>query len=69
MNVFKKLNALILFFPLLLASGCATVVEDVNKGAKEVGKAGGGVMRLPGSVSEGVSEGVAGEPESNPYNR
>ncbi len=67
--MFKKLCGLILVLSFFAASGCSPVLEGANKGAREVGKAGGGVMRLPGSVSEGVSEGAAGEPESNPYNR
>lgn len=61
----------ILFFAISLAamSGCASTMKDVNKGAKETGKAGGSVIQVPHSVSEGVAEGIAGEPESNPYDR
>ncbi len=52
-----------------LASGCASTLEDSNKGAEEAGKPAGKVLRIPNSFSKGVAEGVAGEPESNPYNR
>jgi hypothetical protein len=65
----KSLGVLMLTLSLLLASSCASVLNDANKGAKEVGKTGGGVLRIPGSVSEGAAEGIAGEPESNPYKR
>jgi len=69
--MFKRIGGLILLLFILSVSGCATTLDDVNKGAKEVGKTGGKVMRIPGSVSEGAAEGIAGEEEeeSNPYNR
>jgi len=54
---------------LVLSGGCSSALNEVNKGAKGVGKAGGQIIRIPNSVSEGISEGIAGEPESNPYNR
>jgi hypothetical protein len=54
---------------LLFASGCASTMEDVNKGAEKAGEAGGRVLRVPHSISEGAASGIAGEPESNPYNR
>jgi hypothetical protein len=50
---------------LVAASGCASA----NKDAHSAGKATGEVMRIPHSASEGIAEGIAGEPESNPYNR
>lgn len=67
--MFKMLSGSILIVALLLASGCSSTLENVNEGAGEVGKTGGQVMRIPHSASEGVSEGIAGEAESNPYNR
>jgi predicted Rossmann-fold nucleotide-binding protein len=54
---------------LLLACGCASTMEDVNQGARDVGRPVGGVARIPGSVMEGAAEGVAGQPTPNPYNR
>lgn len=54
---------------LLFIIGCSSTLENVNEGAEEVGKTGGQVMRVPHSASEGVSEGIAGETKSNPYNR
>jgi hypothetical protein len=66
--MFKKLRGLILILSLLLTFSCTTL-EKANKGAKEVGKPVGKVLRVPGSLSEGVAKGIAGEPESNPYNR
>lgn len=67
--MFKKLSVLIVGCSLLFAFGCASTLEEVNKGAKEVGKPGGKVMQIPGSISEGAAEGIAGESESNPYGR
>lgn len=67
--MFKKLCSWLMIFSLLLAYGCASTMEEANKGAKEVGKTGGKVLQIPGSVSEGAAEGIAGEPESNPYKR
>lgn len=49
--------------------GCASTLENVNRGAEETGKAGGRILRIPSSVSEGAAGGIAGEPESNPYGR
>lgn len=63
--MFNKLCWLLIILSFFFVSGCASV----NKGAEEVGKTGGKIMRVPGSVSEGAAEGIAGEPESNPYNR
>jgi hypothetical protein len=57
--------AVILFF----VSGCASTMENANRGAEKVGEAGGKVMRIPHSASEGTASGIAGEPDSNPYNR
>jgi hypothetical protein len=54
---------------LFIISGCASSLEEVNKGAEETGKPAGKVLRVPNSFSKGVAEGVAGEPESNPYDR
>ena len=62
-------HALTAAVTLLLLAGCASTMEDVNQGAKEVGKPAGGIMRVPGSVMEGAAEGTAGQPKSNPYNR
>jgi hypothetical protein len=54
---------------LLLACGCASQMESANQGAKQGGQAAGGVMRLPNSVTEGAAQGVAGQPNANPYGR
>ena len=54
---------------IMLSSGCASSLEEVNKGAEKAGETGGKVMRVPTSVSEGAAKGMAGEPESNPYGR
>ena len=67
--MFNKLSGLILILYLLFAFGCASTLEEVNKGAKEVGETGGKIMRVPSSVSEGAAEGIAGESESDPYDR
>ncbi len=61
----KKIGIMILFVSVVMLTGC----ETVNRGAEKVGKTGGKVMRVPHSVSEGAAEGIAGEPESNPYGR
>ncbi len=59
-----------LVLSLSFAAGCATTtMENVNKGAQESGKPVGQVLRVPGSFSQGVAEGIAGEPASNPYGR
>ena len=49
--------------------GCTSTLENVNRGAEEAGKPVGQVLRVPGSFSQGVAGGIAGEPESNPYGR
>ncbi len=67
--MFNKLKGLILILSLLFTFSCRSTLEEVNKGAKEIGKPVGKVLRIPGSASEGVAEGIAGEPESNPFNR
>ena len=67
--MFVRLGSVILIFCILCVSGCASTLEDVNKDAEAAGKTTGQVLRVPLSASEGVAEGVAGEPESNPYNR
>lgn len=64
-----KLSGLILIFSLLFVLGCTSTLEQVNKGAKEVGKTSGEIIRVPSSVSEGAAEGIAGESESDPYDR
>ena len=61
-------------FILLAASvswlaGCASTMENVNQGARDVGRPAGSVSRVPGSVMEGAAQGVAGQPTANPYNR
>lgn len=48
--------------------GCSSL-EQANRDAENVGRTGGQVMRIPHSAAEGAAEGIAGEPESNPYNR
>ena len=62
-------TAIISFAAASMIWGCAATIEDVNRGAEKTGKAAGGVIRVPSSVSEGAAEGIAGEPESNPYGR
>jgi len=64
-----KISALIAGSFLIFALSCSSTLEGVNKGAEEVGETGGKVLRVPGSASEGVAGGLAGEPESNPYGR
>jgi hypothetical protein len=54
---------------LLFVSGCASTLENANRGAEKTGEAAGKVMRIPHSASEGTASGIAGEPDSNPYNR
>jgi hypothetical protein len=65
----NKLSGLFLVLSLLFTFGCPSTSEQVNKGAKEVGKTGGKIIRVPSSVSEGAAEGIAGESESDPYER
>ena len=65
----RFIHCVLAVFGSLLLAGCASTMEDVNQGAKEVGKPAGGIMRVPGSVMEGAAEGTAGQPNSNPYNR
>jgi len=50
---------------LLLACGC----QSANQGANQAGQATGGAMRVPNSFTEGAAQGVAGQPNANPYNR
>jgi hypothetical protein len=65
MTRFLSFIIIVLFF----LPGCASSLEEVNKGAEEAGKPAGKVMRVPSSAGKGAAEGVAGEPESNPYKR
>lgn len=65
----KIISCLLAVVCLAFLCGCANTMEDVNAGAKEVGKPVGGVMRVPNSVSEGAAEGVAGKGQPNPYSR
>jgi hypothetical protein len=53
--MFSKFSACILVFCLLFASGYASTLESVNRGAEKVGQTEGQVMRVPHSASEGVS--------------
>lgn len=64
-------NILLIFIALAISIviGCASTMKEVNKGANEVGKAGGTVLQVPHSVSEGAAEGIAGESDKNPYER
>jgi hypothetical protein len=50
---------------LFFASGC----QSANQGANQAGQATGGAMKVPNSFSEGAAQGVAGQPNANPYNR
>ncbi len=54
---------------LLFAGGCASQIESANEGANQVGQTAGGISRIPNSVMEGAAEGVAGQPNPNPYGR
>jgi hypothetical protein len=65
----KRISALSLVFAFFLVSGCASTLEETNKESEEAGKPVGKVLRIPNSFSRGIAEGVAGEPESNPYGR
>jgi len=49
----------------LLACGCQTA----NQSANQAGQATGSAMRVPNSFEEGAAQGVAGQPNANPYNR
>lgn len=63
----RQILALVILF--IFASGCASTLENANRGAEKTGEAAGNVMRIPHSASEGTASGIAGEPDSNPYNR
>lgn len=65
----KIISTLILAGSLAALAGCASTMENVNQGARDVGRPVGGVTRVPGSVLEGAAQGVAGQPTANPYNR
>jgi hypothetical protein len=67
--MFRKLSGLLVILVLCAAAGCASTIDETNTGAHDAGKTTGAVMRVPLSAGEGVAEGIAGEPESNPYNR
>ena len=54
---------------LLIACGCASTTNTANNGANQVGQTVGGVSRVPNSFSEGAAQGVAGQPNANPYGR
>ena len=64
-----KQGGIILAALLFIGTACSSTMEQVNEGAKETGRTGGKVMNVPTSFSEGAAEEIAGEPESNPYNR
>lgn len=67
--MFKKTFIFLLMMSLAVLIGCASTLEDVNRGAKKTGKTAGQVLRVPTSATEGAAEGIAGEAESNPYGR
>jgi hypothetical protein len=54
---------------LLFACGCASTTDTANQGANQVGQTAGSVSRVPNSFSEGAAQGVAGQPNANPYGR
>ena len=54
---------------LLVACGCASTTNTANEGANQAGQTVGGVSRVPNSFSEGAAQGVAGQPNANPYGR
>jgi hypothetical protein len=54
---------------LLVAGGCASTTNTANQGANQAGQTVGGVSRVPNSFSEGAAQGVAGQPNANPYGR
>ncbi len=63
--MFKQFIIFVLMLSLNVLAGCASV----HKGAEKVGEATGKAISVPNSLSEGAAKGIAGEPESNPYNR
>ncbi|VAV84798.1 hypothetical protein MNBD_DELTA01-1883 [hydrothermal vent metagenome] len=65
----KKTGLLLLLLTIVIGYGCATQLEKANKGAEKTGEPVGKVLRIPGSAAEGTAGGIAGEAESNPYNR
>ncbi len=67
--MFRRFICLVMALSVLSLAACSSTLEGVNNGAKEVGKPAGKVMRIPGSVSEGAAEGIAGEADENPYGR
>ena len=56
--------AILLLVPFFFA-GC----EAAHKGAQEVGKPVGSVMRTVGGVTEGATDAYVGQEEENPFNR
>jgi hypothetical protein len=65
----KTLISTIAAVGLLVACGCASTTDSANQGANQVGQTVGGVSRVPNSFSEGAAQGVAGQPNANPYGR
>jgi hypothetical protein len=65
----RKLISAMIAFGVVITCGCASQMESANKGANQAGQTAGGVMRLPNSVEEGAAQGVAGQPNPNPYGR
>ncbi len=65
----KKTALLLLLLVMGLGYGCASQLESANTGVEKAGKPVGQIMRVPGSASEGIAGGIAGEAESNPYDR
>ncbi|MEE8575535.1 MAG: hypothetical protein V3T30_08995 [Thermodesulfobacteriota bacterium] len=63
--MFKRFGFLFVALVLFSPYGCASV----HQGAETAGEAGGKVISVPNSVSEGAAKGIAGKPKSNPYNR
>jgi hypothetical protein len=65
----KTLLSIMAAVTLVLACGCASATNSANQGANQVGQTAGGISRVPNSFSEGAAQGVAGQPNANPYGR
>jgi hypothetical protein len=61
----RKLISTMSLVGVLFACGC----QSANQGANQAGQATGGAMKVPNSFTEGAAQGVAGQPNANPYNR
>lgn len=53
---------------LIGLAGCKTL-DNTNEGAREVGETAGKVLKVPGSVNEGMADGQRKPSGPNPYGR